>query len=137
MPYAYTCQLESVASGTITRKGPASCFDSMRYLHRAHSAAVLMRCPVCTECTGSGVQACACVCVRVRVRVWLCEVYAMSAMVWMVLPSPISSARMPLRPLLCSETSQRSPAIWYSLSEPPLSIAGCVTIASDTVCASL
>ena len=37
---------------------------------------------------------------------------AMRPMVWMVLPSPISSARMPLRPFSHSESSHCTPSSW-------------------------
>lgn len=42
--------------------------------------------------------------------------WAIVAIVWMVLPSPISSASMPLILLLCKVTSQSSPICWYSLN---------------------
>ena len=37
-------------------------------------------------------------------------------------PNPISSASMPFRLLLCSDTSHRNPAIWYSFNCPCWSI---------------
>lgn len=42
----------------------------------------------------------------------LCSMrYVIKAMVWMVLPSPISSARMPFRLLLYRDTSHSKPLI--------------------------
>ena len=40
--------------------------------------------------------------------------WARRAMVWMVLPSPISSARMPLSRFSCMVASQSRPTCWYS-----------------------
>ena len=48
-------------------------------------------------------------------------------MVWIVLPRPISSARMPFKRLLYSDTIHVRPASWYSLSWPPTSMRGCRT----------
>lgn len=43
----------------------------------------------------------------------LCSMrYVIKAMVWMVLPRPISSARMPFRLLLYSDTSHSKPLIY-------------------------
>lgn len=43
----------------------------------------------------------------------LCSMrYVIKAMVWMVLPRPISSARMPFRLLLYKDTSHSKPLIY-------------------------
>lgn len=44
--------------------------------------------------------------------------WASRAMVWMVLPRPISSARMPLSFFSYMVTSQSSPMCWYSRNVP-------------------
>ena len=59
------------------------------------------------------------------------------AIVWIVFPKPISSARIPLRLLLNSDTSHSKPLIWYSLRVPLTSIDDCSVTTSWTVCAML
>lgn len=50
----------------------------------------------------------------------LCSMrYVMRAMVWMVLPRPISSARMPFRLLLYRDTSHSKPLIYKERGERP------------------
>ncbi|KAH3671861.1 hypothetical protein OGAPHI_000047 [Ogataea philodendri] len=44
--------------------------------------------------------------------------YEIREMVWIVFPRPISSARIPLVPLLYNEASQFKPCFWYSLNVP-------------------
>jgi hypothetical protein len=58
---------------------------------------------------------------------------ASNAMVWMVLPSPISSASTPFSRRSCIDTSQSSPARWYSRSgRARLSISGRGTACSSS-----
>ena len=62
--------------------------------------------------------------------------YARSEMHWIVLPSPISSARIPLSWLLYSDTIHCRPASWYERMAPaplgPIKIDGCTTISSTS-----
>lgn len=44
---------------------------------------------------------------------------------WIVLPRPISSARIPLKPFSYSVTSHRRPSSWYGFRVPPTRFDGC------------
>lgn len=66
----------------------------------------------------------------------LCSMrYVIKAMVWIVLPRPISSARMPFRLLLYRDTSHSKPLIWTGREEGSgicrMQITPCETQALD------
>lgn len=56
--------------------------------------------------------------------------WASSAIVWMVLPRPISSAKMQFMPRSCSVDIQYTPSSWYSLRGNLISKEGRMTLSS-------